>query len=214
MKTKEMNKRKREQRDHLAQVLRAAEKLFARRGFYPTTIDDIAKEAKLAKGTIYLYFDSKEDLFFSAIEKKLDALLGKIKEGVKEPGSARQRIKTVVGIHLKFLEENRDFFKIMQSFSEQLKEKLEKKLKGRVIEKQSQYIEILTRLIQEAIRKKEIKPLNARKLAVILMGIIHSLTVYWISQKERNSLSGDVSLIWEVFSKGVFYEETNWTNCK
>lgn len=214
MKIKEMNKRKREQRDHLAQVLRAAEKLFARRGFYPTTIDDIAKEAKLAKGTIYLYFDSKDDLFFSAIEKKLNALLGKIKEGVKEPGSAWQRIKTAVGIHLKFLEENRDFFKIMQSLSEQLKEKLEKKLKGRVIEKQSQYIEILTRLIQEAIRKKEIKPLNARKLAVILMGIIHSLTVYWISQKERGSLSEDVSLIWEVFSKGVFYEKTNWTNCK
>lgn len=198
-----MNKRKIGQRDHLTQVLRAAEKLFAKRGFYPTTIDDIAKEAKLAKGTIYLYFDSKEDLFFSAIERKLDALLSKIEKGVKEPGSAWQRINTTIGIHLKFLEENRDFFKIMQSFSEQLKEKLEKELKRRVVEKQSQYIKILSRLIQEAIDKREIKPLDARKLAIILMGIVHSLTVYWISQKERGSLFQDASLIREVFSQGV-----------
>lgn len=203
MKVKEMNKRKIGQRDHLTQVLRAAEKLFAKRGFYPTTIDDIAKEAKLAKGTIYLYFDSKEDLFFSAIERKLDALLSKIEKGVKEPGSAWQRINTTIGIHLKFLEENRDFFKIMQSFSEQLKEKLEKELKRRVVEKQSQYIKILSRLIQEAIDKREIKPLDARKLAIILMGIVHSLTVYWISQKERGSLFQDASLIREVFSQGV-----------
>jgi len=148
-----MNKRKMGQRDHLTQVLQAAEKLFAKRGFYPTTIDDIAKEAKLAKGTIYLYFDSKEDLFFSAIERKLDVLLSKIEKAVKEPGSAWQRINATIGIHLKFMEENKDFFKIMQSFSEQLREKLEKELKGRVMEKQSRYIKILTRLIQRAINK-------------------------------------------------------------
>lgn len=203
MKIKEMNKRKIGQRDHLTQVLRSAEKLFAKRGFYPTTIDDIAKEAKLAKGTIYLYFDSKEDLFFSVIEKKLGALLSKIEKGMKEPGSAWQRINTTIGVHLKFLEENRDFFKIMQSFSEQLKEKLEKELKRRVVEKQSQYIKILSRLIQEAIDKREIKPLDARKLAIILMGIVHSLTVYWISQKERGSLFQDASLIRQVFFQGV-----------
>ena len=203
MKVKEMNKRKIGQRDHLTQVLQAAEKLFAKRGFYPTTIDDIAKEAKLAKGTIYLYFDSKEDLFFSAIERKLDALLSKIEKAVKEPGSAWQRINTTIGIHLKFMEENKDFFKIMQSFSEQLREKLEKELKGRVVEKQSRYIKILTRLIQRAINEGEVKPLDARKLAVILMGIVHSLTVYWVSQKERGSLCGDASLVQEVFSQGV-----------
>jgi len=181
MKVKEMNKRKIGQRDHLTQVLQAAEKLFAKRGFYPTTIDDIAKEARLAKGTIYLYFDSKEDLFFSAIERKLDALLSKIEKAVKEPGSAWQRINTTIGIHLKFMEENKDF----------------------VVEKQSRYIKILTRLIQRAINEGEVKPLDARKLAVILMGIVHSLTVYWVSQKERGSLCRDASLVQEVFSQGV-----------
>ena len=101
------------------------------------------------------------------------------------------------------MEENRDFFKIMQSFSGQLRDRLEKELKGRVVEKQSRYIKILTRLIERAIKEGEVKPLDARKLAIILMGIIHSLTVYWISQKERGSLCRDASLVQEVFSQGV-----------
>ncbi len=199
--------KKKKQRDFAAQILQAAEKLFAKKGFYPTTIDEIAKEAKSAKGTIYLYFNNKEDLFFSVIETKLDILLNKIQEAVEKPGSASQRIKTAISIHLKFLEENKNFFKVMQSFPEGLKKKLERKLKGRVVEKQSRYIEILDRLIQEAIDRKEIKALDSKKLAVILMGIVHSLTVYWISQREKKSLSSDKSLAWQVFWEGVSKEE-------
>ena len=140
------------------------------------------------------------------IETKLDLLLDKIQEAVKKPGLASQRIKTVISIHLKFLEENKNFFKVMQSFPEGLKKKLERKLKGRVVEKQSRYIEILDRLIQEAIERNEIKALDSKKLAVILMGIIHSLTVYWISRKGKKSLSTDKSLAWEVFWQGVSKE--------
>jgi len=198
--------KKKKQRNFAAQILQAAEKLFAKKGFYPTTIDEIAKEAKSAKGTIYLYFNNKEDLFFSVIETKLDLLLNKIQEAVEKPGSASQRIKAAIGIHLKFLEENKNFFKVMESFPEGLKKKLERKLKGRVVEKQSRYIEILDRLIQEAIERKEIKALDSKKLAIILMGIVHSLTVYWISQREKKSLSTDKSLAWQVFWEGVSRE--------
>ncbi len=199
------NKRKR-RRDFAAQILQAAEKLFAQKGFYSTTIGEIAKEAKSAKGTVYLYFNNKEDLFFSVIETKLDILLDKIQETVKKSGSASHRIKTAISIHLKFLEENKNFFKVMQNLPKGLKEKLERKLKGRVVEKQSRYIEILDGLIQEAIDRKEAKPLDSRKLAVILMGIVHSLTVYWISQKGKKSLSTDKSLAWQVFWEGVSRE--------
>ena len=198
-----MNKRKIRQRDHKVQILEAAEKIFAKKGFYTTTMEEVAKEARLAKGTIYLYFDSKEDLFFSVTERKLDILLNKIEEELKKSNLPSQRIRRVIAVHLKFLEENGDFFKIMQGFSGSLKEKLEKKLKDRVIQKQSYYIEILDKLIQEAINKKEVKLLDSRKLAVILMGIIHSLTLYWISKKEKDSLSKDESLAWEVFWEGV-----------
>mgnify|MGYP001055087409 CR=1 FL=1 len=198
-----MNKKKIRQRDHKVQILEAAEKTFAKKGFYVTTMEEIAHQAQLAKGTIYLYFESKENLFFWVIEKKLDILLDKIKEKLDELNPPSQKIEEVICVHLKFLEENEDFFKITQNLSENLKKKMEKKLKSKAIQKQSHYIEILGKLIQEAIIKGEIKPLNSRKLAVILMGIIHSLTLYWISKKEKGSLSKDESLAWKVFWEGV-----------
>ncbi|MBA7644156.1 hypothetical protein ES703_51893 [subsurface metagenome] len=114
-----------------------------------------------------------------------------------------QRIKLAIGIHLRFLEENRDFFKIMQALPESLKQEMERKLKGRVIEKQSRYVEILDQLIRKGIRNQEIKPLDSRKLAVILVGMMHSLTIYWISRKEKGSLSQDDSLVWQVFWEGI-----------
>jgi len=201
-----MAKRKLRQKNHAAQILEAGEKLFAEKGFYPTTMEEVARAAGLAKGTIYLHFDNKRDLFFSIIENKLDILLEKIEKEMRKDELPSQRIKLAIGIHLRFLEENRDFFKIMQALPESLKEEMEKRLKGRVIEKQSRYIEILDQLIQKGIRNQEIKPLDSRKLAVILVGMMHSLTIYWISRKEKGPLSQDNSLVWQVFWEGTSKE--------
>jgi TetR/AcrR family fatty acid metabolism transcriptional regulator len=199
----EKSKRKLLQKDRVDQILKAAEKIFARKGFYLTTVEDIAKKAGIGKGTIYLYFHNKRDLFFSVLENKLDLLLKKIKKGIEEGKTASDKIKLAIEVHLKFLEENGDFFKIMQGFPEGLKRELGERLKGGLIERQSYYIEVIDKLIQEAIDKGEIRPLNSRKLAVILMGILHSLTVYWVSQKEKISLSDDKSLAYKVFWEGV-----------
>lgn len=203
---KVMNRRKLRQKNHAAQILEAGEKLFAKKGFYPTTMEEVARAAGLAKGTIYLHFNDKRDLFFSIIEKKLDILLEKIEKEMRKDEFPSQRIKLAIGIHLKFLEENRDFFKIMQALPESLKQEMERKLKGRVIEKQSRYVEILDQLIRKGIRNQEIKPLDSRKLAVILVGMMHSLTIYWISRKEKGSLSQDDSLVWQVFWEGISEE--------
>ena len=203
---KVMNRRKLRQKNHAAQILEAGEKLFAKKGFYPTTMEEVARAAGLAKGTIYLHFNDKRDLFFSIIEKKLDILLEKIEKEMRKDEFPSQRIKLAIGIHLKFLEENRDFFKIMQALPESLKQEMERKLKGRVIEKQSRYVEILDQLIRKGIRNQEIKPLDSRKLAVILVGMMHSLTIYWISHREKGSLSQDDSLVWQVFWEGISEE--------
>ncbi|TET85948.1 TetR/AcrR family transcriptional regulator [Candidatus Aerophobetes bacterium] len=203
---KVMNRRKLRQKNHAVQILEAGEKLFAKKGFYPTTMEEVARAAGLAKGTIYLHFNDKRDLFFSIIEKKLDILLEKIEKEMRKDEFPSQRIKLAIGIHLRFLEENRDFFKIMQALPESLKQEMERKLKGRVIEKQSRYVEILDQLIRKGIRNQEIKPLDSRKLAVILVGMMHSLTIYWISRKEKGSLSQDDSLVWQVFWEGISKE--------
>ena len=204
IKTQEIKEKKRAKQINLkSKILRAGEGFFARKGFHLTTLEEIAKNANIAKGTIYLHFKNKKDLFASVIEKKLDILLKKIKKEVEEQGSPSVKIKKVTKIHLKFLEQNRNFFRILQSLSGEYKREMERELTEKVIKKNARYLGMVQHLIEEAINNKEIKPLNARKLAVILMGIVHSLTINWISQGEKDSLSKDHRLAWEIFWNGA-----------
>ena len=200
---KEKRDRKLKKLNHTDKILQAAEVLFAEKGFYLTTLEEIARGAHLAKGTIYLHFKNKRDLFISVIEKKLDVLLKKIKNEIQKEDSPSNKIRKVIETQLKFLEQNRNFFKILQSLSGEYKREMEKELAERVIQKNARYLEMLQRLILQAIRRKEIKPLNTRKLAVILVGMVHSLTINWISQKERGSLFEDHDLVWEIFWNGA-----------
>lgn len=189
------------------EILKAAEVLFAEKGFYLTTLEEIARTADLAKGTIYLHFQNKRDLFISVIEKKLDILLEKIRRGIQEESLPSNKIKKAIETHLKFLEQNRNFFKILQGLSGEYKREMEKELTERVIQKNARYLGILQQLIQQAIERKEVKPLNARKLAVILVGMVHSLTINWITREERGSLSEDRRLVWEIFWNGAKLED-------
>jgi len=203
MKSEVKEKRKIKQTNHRDKILCSAENLFAERGFYLTTLDEIARSANLAKGTIYLHFKNKRELFISVIERKLDILLKKIKEGIKADTSPAEKIKKATKVHLGFLEKNRNFFKILQGLSGESKKEMEKELTERIIRKNAKYLRIIQHLIQRAIDKGEIKPLNARKLAVILVGIVHGLTINWISQEEKESLVEDHRLAWEIFWNGA-----------
>jgi len=196
-------KRRIKQTTHNSQIMEAAESIFAEKGFYLATVEEIAQKADLGKGTIYLHFENKRGLFLSIIERKLDILLKKIEEGIKEGDSPAEKIRLATEIHFKFLEKNRNFFKIIHIFSNQFKKGMGEELFKKVVVKNSRYLEILQTLIEQATKKKEIKSLNSKKLAVILVGIVHSLTVYWISQNEKDSLSMDHSLAWEIFWQGA-----------
>jgi AcrR family transcriptional regulator len=71
-------------------ILESAHKLFSHYGFEKTTIEDIAKEAELGKGTIYLEFDSKEAILMAIINNFIEEELAKIKDYIAELNEERQ----------------------------------------------------------------------------------------------------------------------------
>src|SRR4051794_29006771 len=62
--------------DKRERILSAAERIFARHGFFAAKVSDVAKEAGVADGTIYLYFKSKDDLLISYFERRMQQLNG------------------------------------------------------------------------------------------------------------------------------------------
>lgn len=110
-----MSRKERERLTHRAEILRAAEKVFALKGFFQTTMNEIARAAEFGTGTLYKFFKSKEDLYFTLIDEKTDEIYTKVQAELTREAPAIERIKNVLVFELEFMERNRDFFKIYTS---------------------------------------------------------------------------------------------------
>ncbi|MDD3275094.1 MAG: helix-turn-helix domain containing protein, partial [Candidatus Omnitrophica bacterium] len=77
-----LSRKERDRKLRRADILKAAEHLFALKGYHKATIRDIAKEAQYATGTVYLHFKDKGDLYLALLEGRIKDLLGLFKEGV------------------------------------------------------------------------------------------------------------------------------------
>lgn len=78
------------------QIMEAARRLFYEKGFYRTTMDDIARAAGVAKGTVYLYFKSKVELLLSIIESEHIKILDFVQELVRSPLNPKEKISRFI----------------------------------------------------------------------------------------------------------------------
>jgi len=77
------------------EILNIALKIFAKKGYYQTSVDEIASESRISKGGFYFYFPSKDDLFVSLIREFGDALVKKVEAEIKGTLSPRARLEAI-----------------------------------------------------------------------------------------------------------------------
>lgn len=196
--------RQREKFAHRRKILSEAKGIFARKGFYATTMDEIAAEAGFSKGAIYVHFKSKEELFLCLINEESERLKGKLEEIIK--GSHQDpetKIKNIVRAHLSYFEEDEDFFRIAASAKPRLEPKASDNLRRNMRKRMAEYLDFLEVVMREGIAQGYFKDLNPRMLAVALVGIVHSFTAQWIFEGKGNSLRKTESIILKLFFEGV-----------
>ncbi len=201
-----MEKIGRKEREHLAhreEILRAAEKVFAAKGFFQTTMSEIAQAAEFGTGTLYKYFKSKEDLYFTLIDEKTDEISRLVKAELSRKTSAIERIKKVLILEMEFIERNRDFFRIYTSegsrFEWSIKDDCGKKIHDKMVD----YIHLLAQVLKEGMKANELKPLDPLDLAHAFEGIVHSFIFEWLISPESYPLISKVETILEFFLKGT-----------
>jgi AcrR family transcriptional regulator len=85
-------------------IVDAAAQLFARRHYHEVRMDDIAAQAEVAKGTLYLHFKTKEDLYLALIVNGMDRLYAEVREKVGRPGAAEERLRIFVREVVRFFD--------------------------------------------------------------------------------------------------------------
>jgi TetR/AcrR family fatty acid metabolism transcriptional regulator len=106
--------RARKTNDKRELIMNAAIRAFARRGYHKARISDVAGEAGVAAGTIYLYFKNKDDLLISIFEEKVQQFIQEFQRRLSREESAETKLKQLVHLHLFEMQEHADLAAVFQ----------------------------------------------------------------------------------------------------
>ena len=203
METERVGRKEREYLVHREEILSAAEKVFAAKGFFLTTMSDIAREAEFGTGTLYKYFRSKEELYFTLIDEKVEEINRLVKAELSQRTSAVERIKKALGLQFEFFERNRDFFRIYISERNRFEWTVKDELGKGLHEKMITYINILAEVMRQGIEREEFRSMNPMDLAHALVGIVNSFVFEWMISREPYPLISKVDTVLEIFLGGA-----------
>jgi TetR/AcrR family fatty acid metabolism transcriptional regulator len=188
--------------DKRERITDAAIAVFAEKGYHAARVSDVAKEAGVADGTIYLYFRNKEDLLLSIFEEKMEMLIVLLKgklDGVECP---LHKIRIFSQQHF---EQLRTHPLIAQVFQVELRQS-HKFLREYRPEKLWEYLNIFGEAVTEAQSKglirKEIDPYIAKWS---FFGALDELSIQWVlsRNRERFNLSEAADQVVDTFLRGV-----------
>ncbi|MGQ9637542.1 MAG: TetR/AcrR family transcriptional regulator [Thermodesulfobacteriota bacterium] len=205
-----MKKKSRKEREYLIhreEILRAAEKVFATKGFFRAKMSEIAKEAEFGTGTLYQFFKSKEDLYFSLIDDKVEEINRLVKEELLKQGPAIERIQKVLSLQFDFVEKNRDFFKIYISERNRFEWTVKEDLGKGIHEKMVTYIYFLSKVFEEGILEGTFKPLNPLDMAHSLVGMTNAFIFEWLISPTPFPLASKKEILLEIFLTGTQKKE-------
>lgn len=150
-------------------ILRAAEKLFAAHGFHGTDVEGIAREAGTAKGTVYNYFENKDDIFLSVLEEGFRKLEGRMRMGLSKIKDPVEKIRKGIGIYIYFLADHLHLFRILAGEQMQFEDKI-KKMKREEFFARVGHIE---RAISAGIKEGRLKKIDPFVASSSLFGMIN-----------------------------------------
>jgi AcrR family transcriptional regulator len=113
-----VSRRERERAQRRDDILRAAREVFFQRGFHTVTVDDIAAAAEVGKGTVYLYFDTKETILAHLLLEGLDMLVAELEAAYAADRrlAARTRLRRMAEAYLKFFQQNPEYYRLLMAF--------------------------------------------------------------------------------------------------
>lgn len=166
MRTKEQNIKKK--------IIKNALRIFAKEGFFKTTVDDIAQAAGVAKGTVYLYFKDKASLYIGVIEEHFKVGIEYLRKIEKEPMTSTSKLRKIADEWIDTMIRIKSSFFMFSVENINLSSKIMKAVKPIMSARLKEMIEIIAQIIQNGIEKKEFRKVDARVTALHYLNTIRT----------------------------------------
>lgn len=169
-------------KDKYFRIINAATKVFARRGFYQAKVSEIAREAKVADGTIYLYFENKDDILISLFEEQMKAVLENMRARISAESTPAAKLEQFALTHLRLIEQNKDMAEIIQVELRQSS----KFMKSYKNEQFARYLNLIADIVKEGqdagVFRKDVIPDLAKR---VFFGALDELSRFWVLSSYR-----------------------------
>jgi len=164
-------------------IIEAAIRVFAEKGFHPAGMREIAEQAKVAIGTIYHYFKSKEDILVNIFREEIEQRRRFLEELRASGLSIREQFQRILAMHFDRIKENKRLVILILMERLEPNERFQKLFRS-LYEEIAGYVE---EIVAEGIQKGEIAPCNPTITAYALMGAIEAVTSRAVLYNDRKA---------------------------
>jgi TetR/AcrR family fatty acid metabolism transcriptional regulator len=191
-------------------ILQAAIKVFSEKGFYNSRVSEIAKEANVADGTIYLYFKNKDDILISLFEEEFGKVVRDMRAALAQEKDALQKIKRFAITHLSIVSKHPHLAEVMGVEVRQSTKFMKEYVNQPFIEYLNLIRSVVTEGQEKGLLRKDLTP-GVMKRA--LFGALDEMARYWVlSTKKKHSIDEAALQISDIFIRGMMTEEAR-KNC-
>jgi TetR/AcrR family fatty acid metabolism transcriptional regulator len=202
-----LSRRERERQNRRDQILQAAWEVFSSKDYDSATIDEVADAAELSKGTVYLYFQNKADLFLSTVAMGMERLSATIQEAVSSSSDPAAGLREVIRCTLDFHEKNAGFFKILSSeqahFDMHTEMRDGRNFKKSILAEFSRNVDMLADYIRRGIEIGVFKQVNPEDAASVLLSAARGFVLKHVADPGSVRLSEKVDTIAAILLDGL-----------
>ena len=186
--------------DKPQQIIEAAVRVFARKGYYNSRVSDIAREAGIAAGTIYLYFKTKDDILVTLFRDKMADFVGVLRKAIAGEADAASKIRRLVSLHFRILEESPDLAEVVQVELRQG----QKFFRGASSQEIGAYFALIGSVLEEGVAEGRFRSGLPVKVATkMLFGAMDQMATSWVLGKRGYHLVDTADTVAEIFLQGV-----------
>ena len=186
--------------DKPQQIIEAAVRVFARKGYYNSRVSDIAREAGIAAGTIDLYFKTKDDILVTLFRDKMAEFVGALRKAIADEPDAPAKLRRLVSLHFSMLEADPDLAEVVQVELRQG----QKFFRGASGHEIGSYFALIGAVLEEGVAEGRFRPSLSVKVATkMLFGAMDQMATSWVLGKRGYRLVDTAEAVAEIFLQGV-----------
>ncbi len=160
-----------------AQIVEAAVAVFSRLGFERARMEDVARESGLSKGTLYLYYESKDELIGALLESVFDWGMRDLKNALASEGSASERLRKLGGLMSGEIEKLYVLLPVwFEFYAVAARDEGVRRFMKSYFE---EYREILAEIVHDGIQRGEFRQVDVEEVTVTLVSLFEGVTLLW-----------------------------------